>query len=75
MPKVDELVALFKSMDEEAQEYTLATARLRAKRCPQKPAGLRLVAGQLGNRPLGRELGTLFDLEPPPVRCTPVLIE
>jgi hypothetical protein len=42
----DELVALFVSMDEEAQEFTLLTARSRAKSYPKERPALRLVPGE-----------------------------
>lgn len=63
----DELVALFHSMDDEAQELTLASARVRAKRFPRARPALRLIAGQPGNRTLGGELGGVLDLDPTPV--------
>lgn len=46
MTDVDELVSLFHSMDKEAQEFTLATARSQARLFPARRPSLRLVAGQ-----------------------------
>jgi hypothetical protein len=73
MTDVDELVALFQAMDDEAKQYTLATARARAKRCPAR-RHLQLVASQLGNGPLRSELSGLQDVGLPPISCPPVLV-
>jgi hypothetical protein len=72
MNNTDELVALFQSMDREAQEYVLETARRQAKRCPAKRAKLRLVTGQLGGRPLGTNLSGIEDVNLPFVSSAPV---
>jgi hypothetical protein len=45
------LVKLFHSMDKEAQEFTLATARSQARRWPRKRPTLRLVNGKVGAAP------------------------
>lgn len=68
MSEVDELVALFLSMDQEARDFTLATARLRAKRCPAQRPVLSLVTGNLGDGTLGSGRSTLKDFNLPPVR-------
>jgi hypothetical protein len=68
MVNVDELIDLFHSMDDEAQEFTIATARERARRFPRKRPPLRLVLTQAGNgAALGGELGGVLDFDPPPV--------
>lgn len=67
MTDVEELVALYLSMDDEARDFTLATARRRAKRCPAQRPALILVADNLGGGALGSELGGLENLDLPPV--------
>lgn len=67
MADADELVALFHSMDNEAKEYVLATARSQAKRYPLQRPALRLVAGQLGNGAFGSEPGSISDVGTPAV--------
>jgi phage I-like protein len=67
MRDMDELVALFHSMDKEAQEFTLATARSQARLFPARRPSLRLVAGQLGSAPLRSILGGSHDADLPPV--------
>lgn len=67
MADVDELVALFHSMDDEAQEFTLATARDRARQYPRQRPLLRLVAAQPGNVSFRSESSGALDFVPAPI--------
>lgn len=75
MRDIDELTALFRAMDREAQEFTLATARSQARLWPARRPSLRLVAGQLGDAPLRGVLGNSHDADLPPVSRAPVEVK
>jgi hypothetical protein len=62
MTDVDELIALFHSMDDEGQEYLLETAKRQAKRRPRQRPALRLVSGKIVTATLGSQLGGIEDV-------------
>jgi hypothetical protein len=67
MIEVDELVALFLSMDKEAREFTLATARSQARLWPANRPPLRLIVGQPTKAPLGGILSGGNDIDAPTI--------
>lgn len=73
MTDEQELLHYFHKMDAEAKEFTLNTARSQARLWPL--VRLSLVASSPGYGPFPRILGSLNDVDPPPIGRPPVKIE